>query len=68
MHIPLNKEQDIVKKKPKAPPTYMIPVFIGIGYANPKELQLVCPRLLTFTNPQLLYSIFHPMLYPVPHQ
>ena len=40
MRIPLNKEYDIVKKKLKVPPTYMIPVFIGIGYANPKEVQL----------------------------
>ena len=24
----------------KVPPTYMIPVFIGIGYANPEEVQL----------------------------
>lgn len=37
MRIPLNKEHDIVKKKLKVPPTYMIPVFIGIGYANPEE-------------------------------
>jgi hypothetical protein len=40
MRIPLNKEHDIVKKKLKVPPTYMIPVFIGIGYANPEETQL----------------------------
>ena len=40
MRIPLNKEHDIVKKKLKVPPTYMIPVFIGIGYANPDEVQL----------------------------
>ena len=40
MRIPLNKEHDIVKKKLKVPPTYMIPVLIGIGYANPEELQL----------------------------
>lgn len=37
MRIPLNKEHDIVKSKLKVPPTYMIPVFIGIGYANPDE-------------------------------
>lgn len=37
MRIPLNQEHDIVKKKLKVPPTYMIPVFIGIGYANPDE-------------------------------
>lgn len=37
MRIPLNQEHDIVKAKLKVPPTYMIPVFIGIGYANPDE-------------------------------
>lgn len=37
MRIPFNKEHDIVKAKLKVPPTYMIPVFIGIGYANPDE-------------------------------
>ena len=37
MRIPLNKEHDIVKAKLKVPTTYMIPVFIGIGYANPDE-------------------------------
>ncbi len=37
MRIPLNKEHDIVKAKLKVPPTYMIPVFIGIGYADPDE-------------------------------
>lgn len=31
MRIPLNEEHDIVKAKLKVPPTYMIPVFIGIG-------------------------------------
>lgn len=40
MRIPLNKEHDLVKEKLKVPPTYMIPVFIGIGYANPDEPQL----------------------------
>ena len=40
MRIPLNEEHDIVKKKLKVPATYMIPVFIGIGYADPEELQL----------------------------
>lgn len=40
MRIPLNKEHDTVKKKLKVPPTYMIPVFIGIGYANPDEPKL----------------------------
>lgn len=38
--IPLNKEHDIVKEKLKVPPTYMIPVFIGIGYADSNEYQL----------------------------
>ena len=37
MRIPLNKEHDIVKQKLKVPPTYKIPVFIGIGYADPDE-------------------------------
>ena len=40
MRIPLNQEHDIVKKKLKVPPTYRIPVLIGIGYANPEEPQL----------------------------
>lgn len=40
MRIPLHQEHDIVKKKLKVPPTYMIPVFIGIGYANPDEQKL----------------------------
>ena len=40
MRIPLNEEHDIVKKKLKIPATYMIPVFIGIGYADPKEKEL----------------------------
>lgn len=40
MRIPLNEEHDIVKEKLKVPTTYMIPVFIGIGYADPSELQL----------------------------
>ena len=40
MRIPLNEEHDIVKEKLKVPPTYMIPVFIGIGYADPNEKEL----------------------------
>lgn len=40
MRIPLNEEHDIVKAKLKIPPRYMIPVFIGIGYANPSEKAL----------------------------
>ena len=40
MRIPLNKEHDTVKAKLKIPPSYMIPVFIGIGYANPDEPKL----------------------------
>lgn len=40
MRIPLNEEHDIVKKKLKVPPTYMIPVLIGIGYADPTEKKL----------------------------
>ena len=35
MRIPLKDEHDIVKNKLKIPPTYMIPVFIGIGYPDP---------------------------------
>lgn len=40
MRIPLNEEHDIVKAKLKIPPRYMIPVFIGIGYANTSEKTL----------------------------
>lgn len=40
MRIPLNEEHDIVKAKLKVPPTYMIPVFIGIGYPDPNEHEL----------------------------
>lgn len=40
MRIPLNKEHDTVKAKLKVPPTYMIPVFIGIGYPDPNEHKL----------------------------
>lgn len=40
MRVPINEEHDIVKKKLKVPPTYMIPIFIGIGYANPNETML----------------------------
>ncbi len=40
MRIPLNEEHDIVKAKLKVPATYMIPVFIGIGYADPNEKEL----------------------------
>ena len=40
MRIPLDKEHDAVKAKLKVPPTYMIPAFIGIGYADPDEPQL----------------------------
>ena len=36
----INEEHDIVKEKLKVPATYMIPVFIGIGYAHPNEKQL----------------------------
>lgn len=37
MRIPLNEEHDIVKAKLKIPATYMIPVFIGIGFPDPNE-------------------------------
>ena len=40
MRIPLNEEHNIVKAKLKVPPTYMIPAFIGIGYADPNEKEL----------------------------
>ena len=40
MRIPLNEEHDIVKAKLKVPPTYMIPAFIGISYADPNEKEL----------------------------
>lgn len=40
MRIPLNEEHDAVKKRLKVPPTYTIPVFIGIDYANPEEPKL----------------------------
>ena len=40
MRIPLNEEHDIVKKKLKVPPTYRIPVFIGIGYADPNGVEV----------------------------
>ena len=40
MRIPLDKEHDAVKARLKVPPTYRIPVFIGIGYADPDEPQL----------------------------
>lgn len=37
MRIPLDEEHDLVKKKLNIPSTYMIPAFIGIGYADPNE-------------------------------
>ena len=37
MRIPLNGEHDMVKAKLKVPPTYMIPVYIGISYADSNE-------------------------------
>ena len=40
MRVPLNEEHDIVKAKLKVPPTYRIPVFIGVGYADPSERKL----------------------------
>lgn len=40
MRIPLNEEHDMVKARLKVPATYMIPVFIGIGYADPEEHEL----------------------------
>ncbi|MCD8003054.1 MAG: nitroreductase family protein [Clostridia bacterium] len=40
MRIPLNDEHDKVKARLKVPATYMMPVFIGIGYADPNEMEL----------------------------
>ena len=40
MRIPLNEEHGIGKAKLKVPPTYKIPVFIGIGCAAPNETVL----------------------------
>ena len=40
IRTPLNKEHDIVKTKLKVPPTYMLPAFIGIGYADQDEMEL----------------------------
>lgn len=37
MRIPLKDEHDAVKARLKVPPTYRMPVFIGIGWANPDE-------------------------------
>ena len=36
MRAPLSEEHDRVKIKLKVPAAYMIPAFIGIGYADPK--------------------------------
>lgn len=36
MRIPLNEERGRVKIKLKVPAAYMIPAFIGMGYADPK--------------------------------
>lgn len=45
MRVPADEEHDDVKKKLKVPATYMMPVFIGIGYADPgeKELEQTAP-------------------------
>lgn len=40
MRIPLNGEHDMIKAKLKVPRTYMIPTYIGIGYADAKEHEL----------------------------
>jgi nitroreductase family protein len=37
MRIPMNEEHEAAKKKLKVPATYMMPVFRGIGYADPHE-------------------------------
>lgn len=38
--IPMDEEHEDVKKKLKVPPTYKMPVFIGIRYADPAEKEL----------------------------
>ena len=40
MRIPSNEEHEDVKKKLKVPATYRMPVFIGVGYADPGEHEL----------------------------
>lgn len=40
MRIPLKDEHESVKAKLKVPSTYMLPCFIGIGYADPEETVL----------------------------
>ena len=40
MRIPLKEEIYSVKNKLKIPPTFMIPVFIGIGYPDLNEPKL----------------------------
>ena len=40
MRIPADDEHEDVKKKLKVPATYRMPVFIGIGYADPAETPL----------------------------
>lgn len=40
MRIPMNEEHEAVKKKLRVPPSYQMPVFIGIGYADPGEKKL----------------------------
>ena len=40
MRIPMDEEHEEVKRKLKVPATYRMPVFIGIGYADPAETPL----------------------------
>ncbi len=40
VRIPLDKEHDAVKERLKVPPSYRIPAFIGIGYADPSAPRL----------------------------
>lgn len=40
MRIPDDKEHEDVKKILKVPATYKMPVFIGIGYPDPPEMEL----------------------------
>lgn len=40
MRIPVGEEQNSIKKRLKIPDSYMVPIYIGIGYADPKEHKL----------------------------
>lgn len=40
MRIPLKNEHEKIKERLKVPSSYMIPVFIGIGYPDPNEVKM----------------------------